>query len=90
MTRVLLSSMKKELTLSVLNPLLMQASWHSEEPKREIWKELFLLVEEPLSTQLKNSQKLISAMLTLLKNMFWEKKNTLSSLESRTQDHAPF
>ena len=81
MIRVLLLSMRKELTLSAWKHLPMLASWHLEELKREIWRESFLLVEELLLTLLKNSQRLILDMLILLKSMFWDKKNTHLFLE---------
>ena len=81
MIRVLLLSMRKELTLSAWKHLQMLESWHLEELKREIWRELFLLVEELLSTLSKNLQRLILDMLILLKSMFWDKKNTHLFLE---------
>lgn len=86
----LLLSMKKVLTQFVWKPSPTKKSSLSEEPREETWKESFWLVEDQLSTLLKNWPKLIWDMLMKSTKFLWVNKSTHSLKVLRTQDLAQF
>ena len=88
MINLSLLSMRKVLTQFVWKRSLTKTLLLWEEPREETWRELFWLVVEQLSTQLKNWLNQIWDTLMKFMKWRWANKSILLLKASRTQDHA--